>query len=125
MTSPRFLRSRSFQRLAAALALWSLLWLAILPLLHHPAAFAGLPMHMCHMASMGGGHPAPHDSDKTKPGCPICQNLAGMAHAYVPPVAPQLATPALVFTTVAQGYFSVATYDPTTASWPRAPPSFA
>lgn len=121
------LRFSRLYRLAAWLALWVMLFPAFLPLVHHQAALAGSAMPAnCPMLAGGGDQPQPHqDQQKSKPACPICQSLAGMAHGYVPPVVAGLAVVTLHSHSLEISHQAFVIGENSTSSWPRAPPVLA
>jgi hypothetical protein len=82
-------------RPAAWLALFALLFQALLPLAHHPAGMASMDMAQMDMPGYSAGNlcmapgtaPAdPHKDPAHKPPpCPICQTLQMLAGGFVPP----------------------------------------
>jgi hypothetical protein len=82
-------------RRSAWLALFALLFQALLPLGHHPADMASMDMAQMDMPGYGAGNlcmapgtaPAdPHKDPAHKPPpCPICQTLQMLAGGFIPP----------------------------------------
>lgn len=119
------LRYSRFFCTAVCFALWVMLFPAILPLLHNPAALASQGTQpICHMAMAGDNQPTTPDQGKVKPACPICQSLAGLAQGYVPPAPIVLAVLLPVTEAPIAVDAVIPVFETPTTSWPRAPPFF-
>ena len=117
--------SRMF-RFASWLALWVMLLPALLPLLHHPAAMAGAGrMPICHTALGDSDQKQTPDNEKSKAACPICQGLNTLAQGFVAPEVTGLVQVSFASEDVVQPYRMMVVFEPSSPSWPRAPPVLA
>lgn len=125
MTLAAFRTNRMF-RFAGWLALWVILFPALLPLLHHPASLGGMgAVPICHTVMGGVDQKQTPDGEKSKPACPICQSLGNLAQGFVAPEWAGLAEVRFVAEDVVPFRATPLVFEPSSLSWPRAPPVLA
>ena len=118
-------RRKPFFRPAAWLALWLLLFPALVPLVHHPLMAAAAPsMPICHMAGMDG-QAGKSDAGKAQAPCPICQSLDMLAHGFVTPPEIAVVAPVFAHDRVAAVFETAPVSENLLSPWPRGPPVLA
>jgi hypothetical protein len=77
------------------------------------------------MAMGGGDQKQTPNNEKSKPNCPICQSLSNLAQGYVAPELVGFAVVSRVSEDVVPFHVMPVVFEPSSLSWPRAPPVLA